>query len=62
MIDINAPERRNMKVMLPAMERFNMTRVGAIAVSGIMTSIATKMTSKIAKVIRRPMIFGADQE
>jgi hypothetical protein len=50
-----------MKLMLPATERFRTTRVGIIAVSGIMTSMAMKMTSETPKLIKRPMIFGADK-
>jgi hypothetical protein len=61
-MDINPPESMNMKFMLPATERFRTTRVGAITVSGITTSTTTKMMSKTAKVAKRQMIFGADQE
>ena len=51
-----------MNVILPAMERFRTTRVGAIAVSGVRTSTTTKARNRTEKVTRRPMTFGADQE
>lgn len=54
------PEIRNMNNMLAATERFIMTRVGAMAVSGIRTSTTPKMTSKMAKATKRPMIRGVD--
>jgi hypothetical protein len=46
----------------PATERFNTTRGGAIAVSGILNSITKNATNVTAKVTRRPMILGADHE
>jgi hypothetical protein len=48
--------------MLPATERFRTTRVGIIAVSGIVTSMTMKMTRKTPKLTKRPMIFGANQD
>src|SRR4051812_29305403 len=42
-------------------ERFNTTRRGAMAVSGIENSTATKATNSTANVTRRPIIFGDDQ-
>ncbi|CAD6591884.1 MAG: hypothetical protein ASARMPREDX12_005479 [Alectoria sarmentosa] len=38
-----------------------MTRVGAMAVSGVRTSTARKATSRTAKVTRRPMVRGVEQ-
>ena len=62
MINIRAPDIRNMKTMLPATEWFRTTRVGIIAVFGIQTSTAMKMMSKTAKVTKRLMFLGADHE
>jgi len=46
--------------MLPAMERLSTTRAGAIAVSGVKNSTATKIAKRTTKVTSRPMILGAD--
>ena len=62
MTDMRPAESRNMNVILPAIERFRTTRVGAIAISGVRSSTTTKAWNRTEKVTRRPMTFDDDQE
>lgn len=60
-MDINPPERKNMKNMLPAIDRFVMMRGGTMAVVGSIISMIIKMMKRMANVVRRPMMRGNDQ-